>query len=70
MDVAALSEKEALEELNRFTALQKERNALETRFMEAMRQTISAKKTLLLIQAEKDFKRELFAQFRKRRKQK
>jgi hypothetical protein len=46
-------------------ALQKEKHNAEQDFITKIRTVISAKKTLLLIKAEEDFKKRLLQQYRK-----
>lgn len=62
-----LSESESEALLGNMLALQNERHRAEQDFMSDIRKVIPAKKTLLLIKAEEDFKRQLLQQYRKRK---
>jgi hypothetical protein len=57
------SESSAL--LDTLMALQKEKHTTEQDFISKIRTVISAKKTLLLLRAEEDFKKRLLQQYRK-----
>ncbi|KAB7531056.1 hypothetical protein F8C76_06060 [Flagellimonas olearia] len=60
-----LSDSESSTLLNNLMALQKEKHNAEQDFITKIRTVISAKKTLLLIKAEEDFKKRLLQQYRK-----
>ncbi len=62
-----LSESESEALLGKMLALQNERHREEQDFMANIRKVIPAKKALLLIKAEEDFKRQLLQQYRKRK---
>ncbi|MEE1962607.1 hypothetical protein V1387_07935 [Allomuricauda taeanensis] len=63
----SLSESESETLLDKMLALQNERHREEQDFMANIRKVIPAKKALLLIKAEEDFKRQLLQQYRKRK---
>lgn len=63
----SLSESESEALLDKMLALQNERHREEQDFMANIRKVIPAKKALLLIKAEEDFKRQLLQQYRKRK---
>lgn len=60
-----LTDSESSTLLNNLMALQKEKHNAEQDFITKIRTVISAKKTLLLIKAEEDFKKRLLQQYRK-----
>lgn len=63
-----LSEKEAQELLGKHIELEKEEDALKTEFVENISKVISAKKTLLLLRSEEEFKRQLIKQYRDKKR--
>lgn len=62
-----LSEEEASKLLTEFTAIQKEKQTLEEEFIGDLKNVLPAKKIVLLLKAEEDFKKRLLQQVRKRR---
>lgn len=62
-----LSESEAQQLLNNLQALKLEQQKAEEDFIFKMTKVISAKKMLMLIKSEEDFKRQMLQQYRKRR---
>ena len=62
-----LSDSDAEALLNNMLELQNERHRAEQEFISDIRTVIPAKKVLLLIKAEDDFKKQLLQQYRKRR---
>ncbi|SDQ66153.1 hypothetical protein [Flagellimonas zhangzhouensis] len=62
-----LSESQAQKLLDNVLALKLEQQKAEKDFISKMTQVISAKKMLLLIKSEEDFKRQMLQQYRKRR---
>ena len=64
-----LSENEASQLLSEFKALQKEKHLLEQRLLNDLDNVLPAKKIILLLKAEEDFKKRLLQQVRKRRGQ-
>tara|TARA_R110000868_G_scaffold257575_3_gene514811 strand:+ start:42494 stop:42946 length:453 start_codon:yes stop_codon:yes gene_type:complete len=63
----ALSEAQASELLLRMQKLEEEKQKAEKSFIEKISKTISAKKTILLMRSEEDFKRQLIKQYRQKR---
>ena len=63
-----LSDREAQELLNALISLEKEKHSLNVSFMERMSGVIGARKTMLLVKAEEDFKRRLLREMQERRK--
>lgn len=63
-----LSEKEAQKLLGKHIELEKEEDALKTEFVENISKVISAKKTLLLLRSEEEFKRQLIKQYRDKKR--
>lgn len=61
-----LSEKEAVALLNKHLALEDEEEKLDKAFLQKLSKVITAKKTLLLMKAEEDFKRQLIKQAHQR----
>ena len=53
--------------LDRFLELQFEKQKVDQEFLSRLRTVIPAKKVLLLVKAEEDFKRQMIQEFRKRR---
>lgn len=66
-DFDALTEKEAEELLNKQMALEAEKQIEQQTFVKKMRGILSAKKTIVLLKSEEDFKRKLIQQYRQRR---
>ncbi|TFG74283.1 MAG: hypothetical protein E4H26_08280 [Flavobacteriales bacterium] len=62
----ALSEKEASDLLGQYSDLEKEEELLEQDFLKKMSKLISAKKTLVLLRSEEEFKRQLIRQYRQK----
>lgn len=67
-DFDALTEKEAEELLDKQMALEAEKQAEQQAFVQKMKGILSAKKTIVLLKSEEDFKRKLIQQYRQRRK--
>ncbi len=65
-NLEAVSDSEADKLLDQYLALQEEKNKEQRSFSVKMRKIISAKKTILLMKSEEDFKRRLIKQYRKR----
>ncbi len=65
--IETLSDKEVNDLLDAYIAMEEERNKLNRAFFEELRNVISAKKTFMLIKAEKDFKKRLIKQIQQRR---
>lgn len=65
--IQGLSDSDAEALLNNMLELQNERHRAEQEFISDIRTVIPAKKVLLLIKAEDDFKKQLLQQYRKRR---
>lgn len=61
-----VSEKEASELLRKYIKIEEEEEELDKAFTLRIKKLLSAKKTLLLIKAEKDFKKRLIKQYRKK----
>jgi len=62
-----LSEAQASELLMRMQKLEEEKQNAEKSYIEKISKTISAKKTILLMRSEEDFKRQLIKQYRQKR---
>ena len=62
-----LSEAQASELLMRMQKLEEEKQKAEKSYIEKISKTISAKKTILLMRSEEDFKRQLIKQYRQKR---
>ncbi|UJH67706.1 Spy/CpxP family protein refolding chaperone [Allomuricauda sp. SCSIO 65647] len=67
MDAPDLSDQEAEKLLDELMTLHAEKLEANTQYLNKVRQVLSAKKTLLLIKAEEDFRKSLLQQFRKKR---
>lgn len=67
MDFDALTEKEAEELLSKQMSLEAEKQAEQQAFVKNMKGILSAKKTIILLKSEEDFKRKLIQQYRQRR---
>ncbi|WP_396634172.1 hypothetical protein [Maribacter sp. R86514] len=63
-DSDALTEKEAKNLLALHIQIEEEEEALDTNFLKNVSTVISAKKTLLLLRSEEEFKRQLMKQYR------
>ena len=63
----ALSDARAGELLARMQKLEEEKYNVEKSYIEKISKTISAKKTILLMRSEEDFKRQLIKQYRQRK---
>ena len=63
-EVNQLSENEAVALLEKHINLKNEKEALHKAFIKSVNKEISAKKTLLLLRAEEEFKRQLIKQYR------
>ncbi|WP_258364890.1 hypothetical protein [Arenibacter sp. ARW7G5Y1] len=63
----ALSDARANELLVRMQRLEEEKYKLEKSYIEKISKTISAKKTILLMRSEEDFKRQLIKQYRQKK---
>lgn len=63
-NVERLSEKESAQLLKQHIQLEEEEEELENEFLKEVSTVISSKKTLILLRAEKDFKRQLIKQYR------
>ncbi|NJB72065.1 hypothetical protein GGR42_002556 [Saonia flava] len=61
-----ISEKEADALLNKYLSIEEEEEELDKAFMLKVKKMLSAKKTLLLVKAEKDFQKELIRGYRKK----
>lgn len=66
-DAANLSEKEASNLLDQYLDFEEEEEELDKKFLEKATKVISAKKTLLLLRAEEEFKRQLIRQYHQKR---
>ncbi|NNE76775.1 MAG: hypothetical protein HKN31_06845 [Pricia sp.] len=66
-DADGLSEKEAQDLLKQYIVFEEDEEALDKSFLEEVSKEISAKKTLLLLRSEEEFKRQLIRQYRNRR---
>lgn len=62
-----LSEKESRDLLDKYISFEDEEEALDKAFLQKVSSVISAKKTLLLIRSDHDFKRQLIKQYRSKR---
>jgi 3'-phosphoadenosine 5'-phosphosulfate (PAPS) 3'-phosphatase len=63
-DAESLSEKESAQLLKQYLQLEEEEEELDKEFLKEISTVISSKKTLLLLRAEEDFKRQLIKQYR------
>lgn len=63
-DADGLSENEANDLLNKYLSLEEEEKELDKDFLKGVSKVVSAKKTLLLLRAEEEFKRQLIRQYR------
>ncbi|MBQ4914810.1 hypothetical protein J8L85_10210 [Maribacter sp. MMG018] len=64
-DAGALSEKEAQNLLDKYIKIEEEEEELDKVYLKEVSKVISAKKTLILMRSEDDFKRQLIKQYRK-----
>ena len=62
-----MTEKEATDLLKQFLSFEAEEEALDKDFIQKISKVISAKKTLLLLRSEEEFKRQLIRQYRRKR---
>ncbi|QCX00370.1 hypothetical protein FGM00_09685 [Aggregatimonas sangjinii] len=62
-----LSEKEAKDLLEKYISFEEEEEALDKTFLKKINTVISAKKTLLLLKTEDEFKRQLIRQYRQKK---
>ncbi|MFS4415267.1 hypothetical protein [Maribacter sp. 2307ULW6-5] len=67
-DIATMTDKEAEAVIKEILVQEKERAQEKERFIMDMGKTLSPKKTLLLLQAETDFKRQLLRQYGQKRR--
>ncbi len=65
-EMNGLSEKEAVTLLNTYLEMEEEEEELDRAFLKNLSKVITAKKTLLLLRTEDDFKRQLIRQYRSR----
>ncbi len=63
-EMDGFSEKEAVTLLNTYLQLEEEEEELDRSFLKNLSKVITAKKTLLLLRTEEDFKRQLIRQYR------
>ena len=63
----SLSEKEASELINHYLRFEEEEEELDKNFIESIREVIPAKKTLMLLRSEYEFKRQLLKQYRNKK---
>ncbi|MFS4456743.1 hypothetical protein [Maribacter sp. 2304DJ31-5] len=67
-NITTLSDKQADDLVDRFIALEKEKQKELESFIAEIKKIISSKKTILLMKAEDDFKRRLIKQYRNNRR--
>ncbi|WP_209403208.1 hypothetical protein [Pseudozobellia sp. WGM2] len=65
-DVGSLSEREANAVLNKYLSFEEEEEEIERDYLKAVTKVIGAKKTLLLLRSEDEFKKQLIKQYRER----
>lgn len=65
-DVMALSEEAAITLLEQLTSFRTEEQKLNDSYLNEIKKVLSAKKTLLLLGSEEDFKRQLIRQYRQK----
>lgn len=65
-EMDGFSEKEAVTLLDTYLAMEEEEEELDRAFLKNLSKVITAKKTLLLLRTEEDFKRQLIRQYRSR----
>ncbi len=63
----AISDSEADRLLEKYIALDEEKNKEQRSFLKKLKKIVSAKKTVLLMKTEEDFKKRLIQQYRKKR---
>ena len=63
-NASELSEKEAQDLLEKYIVFEEEEDALEKDFLKTVSKVISAKKSLLMLRSEDEFKRQLIKQYR------
>ncbi|HEA22312.1 hypothetical protein LCGC14_1664180 [marine sediment metagenome] len=63
----SLSEKEASALINHYLRFEEEEEELDKNFIESIREVIPAKKTLMLLRSEYEFKRQLLKQYRNKK---
>jgi archaellum biogenesis ATPase FlaH len=63
-DAMALSEAQAITVLEQLTGFKREEEKLNLSYLKEIKKVLSAKKTLLLVRSEEDFKRQLIKQYR------
>lgn len=66
-NVNDISEKEAKELLDRYLRYEQEEEKVEKQFLESVSKVISARKTMLLLRSEEEFKKELIKRYHERR---
>lgn len=66
-DMSGFSESQSNELLNKYLALEEEEEELDKAFLKKLSSVISSRKTLLLLRAEEDFKRQLIRQSHQRK---
>jgi hypothetical protein len=66
-DAGELSEKEAKDLLDKYISFEDDEEALDKEYLLKFNEAISAKKTLLLLRSEEEFKRQLIRQYRHKR---
>jgi len=66
-DSESLTEKEAKDLIGQHLKYEEEKAQLDKKFLQEVSQVISAKKTLLLVRSEEEFKRQLIKQYRQKR---
>lgn len=64
MDADQLTEKESAQLLSKHIQLEEEEEVLDNDYLKAVSKVISAKKTLLLLRSEEEFKRQLIKQYK------
>lgn len=67
-DISAISDKEAEGLLTQLLALEKGKQEEQLTFVAKLRKVVSAKKMLLLLKSEEDFKRQLIKQYREKQR--
>ena len=66
-NVNDISEKEAKELLDRYLRYEQDEEKVEKQFLESVSKVISARKTMLLLRSEEEFKKELIKRYHERR---
>ena len=67
IDFTNLKDEDALYLLNDMRAVENKKTTLKNKFIDDLLKIISAKKIILLVKAEDDFKRKIFEEFKHRR---